>query len=196
MALRDLSLLVDEYAGAVLVYITGLPGSGKSTVCEELRARGYPAIDADDRIGAWISQPTGELLIDPPAFADRTPEFYAQNEWRYQAEIATRLDDAYRTGICFVGGLAAGEDAVAGISMKALFLHVDRDELRRRIMSRTNGPFATASSAVRVAQANRVLPVQAEVEEAWMAKGFEMVDGSRPLASVVDDVLRRCELSP
>jgi len=66
----------------VLVYITGVPGSGKSTVCAELQARGYSSVDADDDIGAWVSREIGETLHDPPAFAARTPEFYEQHDWR------------------------------------------------------------------------------------------------------------------
>jgi hypothetical protein len=63
-------------------------------------------------------------------------------------------------------------------------------------VSRTNGPFATASHALRVAQAQRVLPAQARLEGTWLAKGFEQVDCNGPLATVVDDLLLRCELPP
>lgn len=142
----------------MLVYITALHGSGKSTVCEALTARGYPAIDADDHLGAWISNRTGEVLASPPTFADRTPQFYAQNEWRYPAGKVTRLDEAHAAATCFVGGVAAGEDDVAALATKTFLLHVDSDELRTRIMSRTKGLFATASNAVRLAQANRCCP--------------------------------------
>jgi hypothetical protein len=40
----------------------GSASSGKSTVCDELEARGYAAIDADDYIGVWISRGTAETL--------------------------------------------------------------------------------------------------------------------------------------
>jgi hypothetical protein len=179
----------------VLVYVTGLPGSGKSTLCEALNVRGYSAVDADDHFGAWISRRSGELLADPPAFADRTRDFYAQNEWRYSLEQAARFNEAHADAPCFVGGFAARDADLARLATKTFFLQVE-DELRRRIMSRTNEPFARASNTVRLAQANRVLPEKARVEEAWLAKGFEPIDGSRPPEAVVDDLLMRCELRP
>ena len=83
-------MCVGTLAG-VLVYITGVPGSGKSTVCAELRACGYPSVDADAEIGTSLSRESGETLHDPPAFDARTPEFYEQHDWRHQADIVQQL---------------------------------------------------------------------------------------------------------
>ena len=38
----------------MLVYVTGVSGSGKSVVCAELLARGYTSQDADDGISGWF----------------------------------------------------------------------------------------------------------------------------------------------
>jgi shikimate kinase len=178
----------------VLVYITGVPGCGKSTACEELHARGYVSVDADDQIGVWVSRDSGHTLTDAPAFAARTPTFYEQHLWRYRAEKAAQLGVRYRETVCFIGGFAAGEDEISHLFAKTFFLSVGANELRRRLMSRTNGPFADASAAVRAAQVERVLPRQAGVEQAWLAKGFERVSSTRPVAVVVENILTRCGL--
>ena len=93
-----------------------------------------------------------------------------------------------------MGGCGGGEDEISHLFAKAFFLHVGADELRHRLMTRTNGPFADASHAVREAQVKRVLPHLAALEEAWLRDGFEMVNSMRPLTDVVEDILLRCDL--
>jgi shikimate kinase len=178
----------------VLVYITGVPGSGKSTVCAELQACGYASVDADDDIAAWVSRETGETLQHPPAFEARTPEFYEQHDWRYQADRAEQLAASYATMACFMSGCGGGEDEISHLFAKAFFLHVGADELTNRLLTRTNGPFANASHAVRAAQVERVLPRLATLEERWLGNGFEMVSSMQPLTDVVEDILVRCGL--
>jgi shikimate kinase len=183
-----------QYAQRVLVYITGVPGSGKSTVCAELQACGYASVDADDAIGAWVSRETGETLERPPAFAARTPEFYDQHDWCYQADKAEQLAASYAAMACFMGGCGDGENEISHLFAKAFFLHVGADELRHRLLTRTNGPFANASRAVRAAQVERVLPRRAALERTWLRNGFEMVSSMQPLTDVVADILLRCGL--
>jgi hypothetical protein len=151
-------------------------------------------VDAYDYIGAWVSRETGETLHNPPAFEARTPEFYEQHDWRYQADEAEQLAASYAATACFMGGCASGEDQISHLSAKAFFLHVGADELRHRLMTRTNGPFAKASHAVREAQVERVLPRLAALEETWLRGGLEMVTSMHRLTCVVEDILSRCGL--
>jgi predicted ATPase len=176
----------------VLIYITGGPGSGKSTVCDELQGRGYAGVDADVHIGSWIHCDSGETLADPPAFSSRTPQFYEDHVWQFQLNKTERLAAAYSEAVCFVGGFAAGEDEIRYLFARTFFLHVE--ELVHRLLTRTNGPFADASAAQRTAQIERVLPRREASEDAWRNDGFEMVSAMPALAAVVDDILTRCSL--
>lgn len=151
-------------------------------------------MDADDRIGAWVRRATGETLHNPPAFDARTPGFYEQHDWRYEADKAEQLAASYAASTCFMGGCAGGEDQISHLFDHAFFLHVEADELRQRLLTRTNGPFANASHAVRAAQVERVLPRLAALEETWLRSGFEMVSSMQPLRDVVEDILFRCGL--
>lgn len=46
-----------------LILITGLPGTGKSTICDELKSRGYVAFDGDtDRLAHWYDT-YGHLVL-------------------------------------------------------------------------------------------------------------------------------------
>jgi hypothetical protein len=95
--------------------------------------------------------------------------------------------------VCFVSGFAARDDELSHLFDRSFFLHVEADELRRRLLTRTNAPFANASRAVREAQVQRVLPNLAALEQRWLARGIEIVSSKQPLPKVVDDILRRCD---
>jgi shikimate kinase len=187
---------VRQYARIVLVYITGVPGSGKSTVGNELRARGYSAIDVDDDIAAWVSRDTGEVLKDPPAFEARTPSFYCSHDYRYQVDKVAQLAERSADSVCFLCGCAGGEDAISHLFARAFFLHVEPDELRGRLLNRTTGRFAEASQASRVAQVQRVLPYRAQLEETWIDDGLELINSMQPPCKRRAGHPRKLRLSP
>ena len=109
----------------MLVLITGTPGSGKSTMCEELRARGYQALDADDLdLCAWVDRATGETMNERPAFTARTPQFYEHYVWRYEPTQAELLAGEYVDAVCFVGGGRGGRgDDSASVREGVLFAY-------------------------------------------------------------------------
>jgi shikimate kinase len=175
----------------VLVYITGLPGSGKSTVCETLTARGYAAIDGDEQLGVWLDRRTKAPVADPPAFGHRSAAFYEQHSWHYKTTEVTRLSQSYAHTVCFIGGFAGNEDDIIALVDAAVFLQIDPTSLEHRILTRTNGPFATASDDARRAQAGRVLPHVRSQQAAWLSKGVAAVGAGAAPATVADEILAR-----
>ncbi len=51
----------------MLIYITGVAGSGKSTLREELEQRGHRAEDADESFCAWFDQDGRQVPTMPLA---------------------------------------------------------------------------------------------------------------------------------
>lgn len=84
--------------------------------------------------------------------------------------------------------------AITHLFERAFFLHIEADELRRRLLNRTTGRFANASQASKVAQVERVLPYRAQLEEGWLHDGLELVDSMQEPANVALDILERCGL--
>lgn len=63
-----------------LIYITGAPGSGKTTLQRILSERGYEAHDLDDYGGPY-NKNTDKSVVMPTA-EDRSPEWFEAHEWQ------------------------------------------------------------------------------------------------------------------
>src|SRR5262245_370217 len=78
---------------ASLYYVTGLPGSGKSAVRRELKARGYQAPGVDEEgYGEWIDRKTGKIIPFP--HQDNNLDFhdwYKRHEWELSPTNIARL---------------------------------------------------------------------------------------------------------
>src|SRR5437660_1029900 len=78
-----------------LYYITGIAGSGKSTVLSELKRRGYEAYDVDEAGPAtakWYNDTTG--FVHPKSSVkkeDRTPDFLANHSWKVPRQEVVEL---------------------------------------------------------------------------------------------------------
>ena len=128
----------------MLIYVTGCSGSGKSTVCAELRARGYDAHDSDFGISGWWHR-TRRVEVPAPEGEDyRTEAWYAEHEWRFSRASSAELALQSQGGVSFLCGCAAGEDAVWPLFDRVFYLHADEATLRRRLAARTNNQFGKA----------------------------------------------------
>jgi predicted ATPase len=64
-----------------LVFVIGISGAGKSTVCVALQARGYEAHDMDlEGNAAWIHRETGRRWPAEPRPDTGAPDWFEQYE--------------------------------------------------------------------------------------------------------------------
>lgn len=170
-----------------LFYVTGVSGTGKSSVLGELRARGYYARGVDeDGYADWIDRVTGR----PDPFPHRDPGFdfhawYTGHDWVLSARrIGVLRRAAARTGQpAFLCGVADGENAVWHLFDKVVALVADEQTIRRRIAAR---PDAFGKTEEELAD---VMSWFAGYEETHRGFGAIIVDAARPLPGVVADVL-------
>lgn len=124
-----------------LYYITGAPGSGKSTIQKELQRCGYEAYDIDQpRFGGPVNLKTGEPTTVPP-IEQRTKEWFANHEWRVLRPAVEQLKLQSRDKRVYLCGTATTEDLVWDLFDKVFYLNVDEATLRSRIDTRTDNDF-------------------------------------------------------
>jgi hypothetical protein len=170
-----------------LIYVTGISGSGKSAVLKELRSRGYEAYGTDeDGIAAFYDNHTGEKLANPPGTAaGRTPEWRSRYTYKMGRDEVGRLATHATDGPVFLCGVAANENEVWDLFSKVLALVIDDDTLELRIATRTNNNFGQVPHEL-----ESILKWQAGAEKTYRRHGVTMIDATRPIAEVVDDVVQ------
>ena len=173
-----------------LIFVTGISGSGKSTVREELVRRGFEAYDTDEHeIAQWRHRVSGEItpLV---AEAHRTPEFIAENDWRADPE---RLRVLWRDAVSrtiFVCGSVGNDDEVLPFFEKVFVLSIDEATMRHRLETRTTHDFGTRPHELEL-----LLAWRHAIDEHYLRLGAIIVDGSRPPPLIVDEILRELAAS-
>ena len=148
------------------VLITGMSGTGKSTILEILGARGHQTVDTDtDRWSHWVTLPDG------------SPDWI----WREQA-IADLLA-GHHTGNLFVAGCKSNQGKFYPQFDQIVLLSAPADVLLARIAARTNNPFGK-----RTEERATILEYLAVVEPQLRATATIEIDTSAPIDKVVEQV--------
>jgi hypothetical protein len=169
-----------------LCYVTGLSGSGKSSVLRELRARGYHARGVDeDGYADWINRISGRADAFP--HGERDFDFHAwcaAHYWVLSVRRISRLSRAAaRLGKpVFLCGSASGDDVVWHLFDKVIALVADERTIRQRLAARPDG-FGTTQELA------DVLFWHAGFETAYRGFGATIIDATMPLPDVVAEVL-------
>ena len=152
--------LTPAYARAVRVLITGMSGSGRSTLVRELRQRGFEAYDADDD---GFSEPRGD----------------GRWGWR-RDEVAALLAGA--EGVLFFAGCSE-EQPELPFDLRVL-LTVPDAVLVERLRTRTTNAYGRSD-----AELKQVLSDRAEVEPLLRRSADLVLAGTKPPAELADAVL-------
>ena len=166
-----------------LVWVTGISGSGKSSVCDALRAESLHAIDADwDGFNHWVHRVTGEVMVDPPY--PIPPGWLDQFAWRISVERVRSLAAAPSAGVTFLCGSVENEVDVWQYFDRVVCLVADDETIRHRLTTRTTNEFGK-----RPEELSAALGWNSTIEGRYRALGAAIIDATRPLSDVVRDVL-------
>ena len=114
--------------------ITGRAGSGKSTVCLELRRRSQQAFDADDVPGLahWIDRQTGQITeVDHSRYVD-----YQKVGWDWDAAVMNSFLSHRPSS--FLCGSASNQLLFHDRFRQVFMLGLGPDEHRKRLETREN----------------------------------------------------------
>ena len=157
-----------------LVLITGMSGTGKSTVVEELRVRGHRAVDLDTgEYSEWVSP--DPAAPGAPVEPDR--------DWVWREDRVGALLDLEDGEALFVSGCAANMGAFVPRFDHVVLLTAPSDVIAARLRERTNG-YGTDPAEIA-----RVLDLVQEVEPLLRAISDTEIDTSGRLEAVVAAVL-------
>jgi dephospho-CoA kinase len=156
--------------------IEGVSGTGKTSVCHELRRRGYAALNSDRDLRQHTDPTTGERLI---TFS--SPEIrHASNLWDVEKvrRLAANQDDE----VTFFCGGSRNFNEFIDVFDKVFVLDVDVDTLNERLDNRPDDDWGKSRS-----ERELILRLHATKED--IPKNGIVIDATQPLVSVVDEIL-------
>jgi thymidylate kinase len=154
--------------------IEGVSGAGKTSVCHELRRRGYHAINGDTELAYQGDPRTGEPV---DGFAH---EHHLWNVNKVKALVADRSHAA-----SFFCGGSRNLSSLIDLFDRVFVLEVDLDTLTRRLAARPETEWGGRS-------AERELIRRMHATKEDVPKEGVAIDAAQPIEGVVDEILEKC----
>jgi len=157
------------------VLITGMSGTGKSTVIAELAARGYNAVDTDyGGLSEVVSVPH-----------DQQTGLGRGQDWVWREDRIQALLAAADTNPLFLAGCAPNQGKFYPRFDHIILLSAPAHVIVERLTTRTNNPYGSSPEDI-----TRTLELLQTVEPLLRRGAGHEVDTSVPLDEVVTQVLQ------
>ena len=167
-----------------LIYITGPPGAGKSTLEQELRNRGLETYDMDDpMLGGAHNKVTGERVEIPPA-AYRAENWFQEHEWRTSRPAIQQLKDRGAASTILLCGVAPDDAGLLPLFDIIMYLDVDEETLTQRLLNREGNDYGkNPFELVEILQRSQ------ELHHRYAKLGVVMIDGALQPQKIIDFIL-------
>ena len=158
--------------------IDGVSGVGKTSVCHELRRRGYAALNGDRDLRRGTNPATGDPFIKYPSAEMR----HANNFW--DVEKVRRLAADQADEVTFFCGGTRNFNEFIDVFDKVFILEVDVETLNYRLDTRQNDDWGKSKE-----ERELILRLHATKED--IPSNGIIIDATQPLVNVVDEILRQ-----
>lgn len=171
------------------ILITGISGSGKSSVYRELENHGYKAYDIEDIDGlfAMVNKKTGKVAKN---YDNDNLESVKQHDWICDKKKLQQLVKNNPNGIVFYCGVASNLDDLLPLFDVIFLLEVSPKIICKRLSTRESKEFGNTAEVQ-----ERVLNWKNWWEDHMCEKGAISIDANRDIQEVTSDILDRSKSS-
>lgn len=165
------------------ILITGVAGSGKSAVCNELKKLGYKSYGIEDMDGLFtmVDKITGKTAEDHD---NNNLESVKQHDWICNKNKLQDLVHNNARGIVFYCGTASNLDELLFLFDKIFLLKVSPKILRKRLGTRKSNDFGCTPEVQKW-----MLTWKKWWEDHMCEKGAITIDANRNIKEVVADII-------
>ena len=162
--------------GARNYLVEGVSGTGKTSVCHELERRGYQAVNGDKDLA---------YQGDPESGEPTDTALHEHHLWDV-GRVRALAGDQHEPVTFFCGG-SRNFSQFIDLFDQVFVLDVDLDTLQQRLDQRPQGEWGSRPS-------ERDLIVRLHRSKEDIPSAGIVIDATRPLADVVDEILRHAGL--
>lgn len=164
------------------ILITGIAGTGKTTTLAELQKHGYVVIDLDATgMCIWKNIATGDITEYGPDGRDN--KWINEHGWYCNVDTLKKLLSCIREDKdVFVAGVSENIEEVVVLFDKVFFLNASDDEIKARLLKRTNNHFGKKED-----EQEAVLGWKSELMD--KIKNFTEVDADKNPAEIAEFIL-------
>jgi broad-specificity NMP kinase len=171
-----------------LIYITGAPGVGKTSVKEELSRRGYETHDMDDRaLGGAHNRATGER-VDIPSAEERSSKWYEEHQWRIDISGIQKLKDKAATKTVIVCGVAPDDESILALFDMIFYLKLDEATLKQRIVNRSDNDYGMNSYEL-----GTIIERQKRLDLRYPTSNAILLDATKSIDAVADLIISQIQ---
>ena len=157
------------------VLLTGMSGTGKSAVIQQLIARGYKAVDTDDGLTEWVP------LAEDSRFRYSDAE---DGEWLWREDRVQELLSTADADVLFISGCVRNQGKFYSQFDHVVLLTAPPPVIVERLASRTTNPYGKDPEELKL-----VLQLNEIVVPMLRRSASLEVDTSAPLDDVVKAIL-------
>lgn len=167
------------------VLIEGVSATGKTAVCNELRRRGYHALNGDTDLRPNAEAPSARNFPEIKSLTDdeRAAWLHSRGVWDVK-KVAEIIEDRGIRHSFFCGGFRNHGDLIH-LFDRVFVLEIDHDTLNRRLAARPINEFGG-----KPAERHLIFRLHSTQED--VPKSGRRIDASLPIEEVVDAIVAQC----
>jgi len=170
--------------------ITGVPGAGKTTICQILTEKGFDAIDTDlyPDFSNWFAKDTGDVVRRPDEGV--ASDWLNQHSYNWDEEVLQQVLDT--TGeATFICESSSNQQVLLDRFDKVFLLKADEELILGRLATRIGTDHYGKTEGER----QHVLTWYEAWQDRFIEQGAIPIDAARPPGVVADLLLKETGLS-